>query len=176
MTRDFYIDGNNLLYAMRASAPVANVGRETMVRLIEKWVAGSGLDLLVTLVFDGPSPRGAMARQISSELLTVEFSAPRTADDLLIDAIHVCRDPGATAVVTADRAILHEAGMKRCLRISPTQFIEELFREPVRESPAKTDASEKPTEVSASEARELLDLLGDAYDESDLDDFDTQGL
>ncbi len=182
MLRSYYIDGNNLLHAMRASAPIANVGRETMVRLIEKWVSGSelrvgsGSSCGVTLFFDGPKPRGAMASQMASPLLVVEFSAPRTADDLLIDAIHACRDPGTTAVVTADRAILHEAGIKRCQRISPTEFIEDLFREPAREDSAETPEPEKPSEVSAEEAKELSELLGEEYDGTDLDDFESLGL
>lgn len=174
MIRRLYIDGNNLLHAMRASAPVANVGRETMVRLIEKWVAESGP--VVTLVFDGPPPRGAMAAQIKSKTLSVQFSAPRTADDVLIDAIHACSDPAATGVVTADTAILHEAGARRCQRISPAAFIESLFRKPADEKPVETPRLEKPSAVSAKEAQELLDLVEEAYDESDLDDFDACGL
>ena len=37
MPRQVVIDGNNLLYAMREHAPIPNVGRETMVRIIERW-------------------------------------------------------------------------------------------------------------------------------------------
>lgn len=170
MPQRFYIDGNNLLHAMRAYAPVPNVGRETMVRLIEKWVARSGN--LVTLVFDGPTPRGAMAAQMASKALTVQFSARRTADDLLIDAIHACSDPGATAVVTGDRAILHEAGVRRCQRISPTEFIETLFRKPADKGRVESPQPEKPSAVSAKEAQELLDLIDEAEGEGELTGLD----
>ena len=31
------IDGNNLLFAMYEHAPVPNIGRETLVRTVERW-------------------------------------------------------------------------------------------------------------------------------------------
>ncbi|MEK7757780.1 MAG: NYN domain-containing protein, partial [Planctomycetota bacterium] len=118
------IDGNNLLHAMREHAPIAAVGRETMVRLIERWSRESGS--AVTLVFDGPAPRGGFSKQLSPTGLTVLFSAPATADDLIVVAIGDERDPTRLRVVTSDTAIRHAAGYRRCRCTDAVSFIGEL--------------------------------------------------
>ncbi len=92
MPRHVIIDGNNMLYAMHAHAPIPSVGRETMVKVIERW-ARRGTDE-VTLVFDGPEPIGGLSRQMASSRITVRFSAPKSADDIIVALIHRARDPG----------------------------------------------------------------------------------
>src|SRR3990170_305027 len=112
MTLRVLIDGNNLLHTMREHAPIAAVGRETMVRLIGRWSRRTGT--AVTLVFDGPAPKGALKKQLSPEGLSVRFSAPATADDLIVAAIHDAEDPTNLRVVTSDTAIRHAAVYRRC--------------------------------------------------------------
>src|SRR3990170_1885636 len=112
MAEHVIIDGNNLLHAMREHAPITAVGRETMVRLIERWSRGSGSS--VTLVFDGPPPRGGFNKQLSPDGLTVRFSAPATADDLIVAAIGDEKNPTRLRVVTSDTAIRHTAGYRKC--------------------------------------------------------------
>jgi len=41
MAAHILIDGNNLLHAMHQRAPIPQVGRETMVRVIERWARSS---------------------------------------------------------------------------------------------------------------------------------------
>src|SRR3989304_10235804 len=132
MPEHVIIDGNNLLPAMRGHAPIAAVGRETMVRLIERWSRRSGSS--VTLVFDGPTPRGGFREQLSPDGLTVLFSAPATADDLIVAAIGDEKDPTRLRVVTSDTAIRPAAGYRRCRCTDAVSFIGELFPE---QSPCK---------------------------------------
>jgi|GEM_PF-5702883 len=174
MPLTIYIDGNNLLHAMRASALVPNIGRETMVRRIEEWVTESNVN--VVIFFDGPKPRGAMGKQMDSQTLCVKFSAPRTADDLLIDAIRSCPDPSTTEVVTSDTAILHEAGIRRCVRTKAPSFIERLFSVRPETQPDSTTKAEKPCSVSQAEAQELLDLIEDAQKKGKVRDLDEMGF
>lgn len=152
------IDGNNLLHAMHAHAPLPAIGRETLVKVIERW-AGQGEDR-VTLVFDGPVPWGGLSKQMSSRRIAVRFSGPQTADDVIVDLIHRARDPASVRVVTGDTAIRHEARLRRCRHTDVVSFVRELFPQPDRKEPPKGRMSEKPEQISAAEAEEWLDTFG----------------
>ena len=160
------IDGNNLLYAMHACAPMPPVGRETLVRIVERW-AGPGDDE-VTLVFDGPIPPPGLAGQMSSDRITVRFSAPVTADDIIVDMIYQAGEgkddlcpPTAIRVVTSDNAIRHEAKGHRSQNTTAADFIDELLphgfepRPPgsVSQPTSPPTAAEKPGGLSAKEAK-----------------------
>ncbi len=170
MPRQVVIDGNNLLYAMREHAPIPNVGRETMVRIIERWAKTHEEE--VTLVFDGPKPDKGMAQQLSGAGLDVRFSAPRTADDVIVDLIHSTKDASALRVVSADTAIVYEASARRCRHTAPIAFIAELFppERAASHPAAKADPPQvdKPDQVTSDEAKEMLDL----FDEDDGPAFD----
>lgn len=157
------IDGNNLLYAMRAHAPIPSVGRETMVRVVERWARQGNDD--VTLVFDGAPPTGGLSKQMSSSRINVRFSAPRTADDVIVGIIQQAPLPVEVRVVTGDTAIQREARLRKCQSTDAVGFVCELFpsdNEPQRSGPTP---SEKPHEVTDDEAREWLDLFGIDDDE-----------
>ena len=174
MTGHTLIDGNNLLHAMHAHAPIPNVGRETLVRIVERW-ANRG-DWRITLVFDGPSPQPAMARQMSSKRMDVLFAAPRSADDVIIEKLQHARYPLTVSVVTDDGAIAHEARRRRAAHIGCVAFIEALF------SPDPTDGHddmrgarsdvppgpEKPESVSKEEVDRWVEFFDD--DPSPLDE------
>ncbi len=131
MTEHLIIDGNNLLHAMHAHAPIPNVGRETLVRLIERWATPRSER--VTLVFDGPVPRGGLARQMRSKRMAVRFSAPLTADDVIVELVKTAVYPTALRIVTGDNAIRLEASYRRCVCTGDAEFVRELF--------ARTDKS-----------------------------------
>ena len=157
MSRHIIIDGNNLLYAMHAHAPIPNVGREAMLRIIERWCVQ--IEDAVTLVFDGPQPQGGLARQLKSSRIHVRFSAPRTADDLIVDLIRSAPDPGRVRVVTSDGAIIHEARQARCVDTSTADFVSELF--PALPRPeASAQAPEKPKITDEHEVDEFLRMMG----------------
>ncbi|MGB2987182.1 MAG: NYN domain-containing protein [Phycisphaerae bacterium] len=168
MAQHVIIDGNNLLYAMHAHAPLPQVGRETLVKVIERW-AGQGDDD-VTLVFDGPVPREGLARQMTSSRITVRFSAPVTADDVIVSLVHRTKDPGTVRVVSSDTAIRREAKYRRCLTTDVVTFVAELFPGPGESKPAPPGSVEKPENVSPEETREWLELFG--FEDSDDEPFE----
>jgi predicted RNA-binding protein with PIN domain len=159
MPTHIIIDGNNLLFAMHEHAPIPAVGRETLVRVIEQW-AEKGDDK-VTLVFDGPVPDTGMARQMDSPRIIVKFSAPLTADDVIIKMVRETKDPGNTRIVSSDTAIATEAKYRRCAWSDSPAFVQELFGEPG--PPADTSAAatpEKPQAPSPEETNEWLKTFG----------------
>lgn len=161
MSQHVIIDGNNLLHAMPAHAPLPAVGRETLVRVVERWAARSEGDVAsVTLVFDGPRPQSGMARQMSSDRVSVRFSAPITADDVIVELIQKAFRPDELRVVTSDSAIRHEARLRRCRCTDAAAFARELFATPAPSSPGVDPSAEKPSTVSESEVREWLDAFG----------------
>lgn len=147
MTRRCIIDGNNLLHTVRAYSPVPAGGREALVRRIHQWSTRDGYS--TTVVFDGTPPTRGLKRQLAPQGLDVRFSAPRTADDLIVELIHAVPNPGQVLVVTDDKAILYEARLRGCASMANLTFIEKLFPPPSR-SPSAPPASpsEKPTDVS----------------------------
>lgn len=161
MSGHVIIDGNNLLHSMYAHAPVATVGRETMVRIIERWANRHGDD--VTLVFDGPPPRGAMLTQMSSRRISVRFSAPQTADDIIIAMVKRTPHPDVVCVVTDDTAIKYEAKLKHCRHTGTVAFIDEVFRPPGTDPPASPTitSEEKPQEQTAEDIDRWTALFDD---------------
>jgi len=158
MPQHVIIDGNNLLHAMREHAPVPMVGRETMVRIVERW-ARRGHER-VTLILDGHPPREGLSAQMTGAHITVRFSAPATADDLIVEMILRAANPDDLRIISGDTAIVHEASRRRCASTRPVDFIGELFP-PADPKAVPTPRVEKPDAVSPEEARELLDLLGE---------------
>lgn len=151
------IDGNNLLHAMHDHAPVAHVGRETLVRVVERWAHKT--EDRVTLVFDGSMPREGLARQMMSSRITVEFSGPVTADDVIIQMVHRAGKPGTIRVVTADTAIRHEAKRRRCKHTHSAAFVGELYPNQERAQRPVAAPDEKPPDPSPDETQEWLDMF-----------------
>lgn len=168
------IDGNNLLHAMRAHAPVPLVGRETMVKVIERWARQA--EDKVTLCLDGHPPQGPMAKQFTSSRIDVRFSERLSADDLIVAVIKRSTDPSRLRLVSADTALTYEARSRGCAVTNPLEFIGELYPSKragaVGASPgggedARRRTGEKPSEVSTEEAKELEDMISGLADELD---------
>lgn len=162
MSNTVIIDGNNLLHAMHQHAPIPQLGRETLVRLLDRW-ARRGNDE-VTLVFDGARPPGGLGRQFSSNRIDVRFSAPETADDVIIRLVERVRYADLVRVVTSDTAIRHATVYRRCKCTDTRTFILEICgpsggRDHRADELAST--TEKPTNVSREEMQEWLDLFND---------------
>lgn len=171
MPEQVIIDGNNLLHAMHAHAPLPTIGRETLVKVVERWAGQSDND--VTLVFDGPTPREGLAKQMTSRRITVRFSAPMTADDIIVAMIQRAKDPGRVRVVTGDTAIRREVRYRRCLHTDVVSFITELFPGKGETRPPQRSAAEKQDKVSPQETREWLDMFG--YEDDESEPFDGYG-
>lgn len=125
MVEQILIDGNNLLHAMHAHAPLPAVGRETMVRVVDRWARGENVRVLI--VYDGPTPPDGLARQMSTSRVDVRFSAPDSADDVIADLLRKVRRPAAVRVVSSDTAVRREASRRRCGQTDCVHFIAELF-------------------------------------------------
>jgi len=171
MPRHVIIDGNNLLYAMHAHAPIPSVGRETMVKVIERW-ARRGQDE-VTLVFDGPPPIGGLTKQMASSRIAVRFSAPKSADDIIVSLIHRAKDPGSVRAVSSDTAIRHEAHLRRSVCTDSVAFIAELFSNAAPPpEPGESAADDKPTVGIPTDTDAWLDEFGIDIDDEPFDGFD----
>ncbi len=158
MTAEVLIDGNNLLHAVREEGPGPAVGRDTLLRMVERWARTR--EVRVSLVFDGPSPGGAMLRSLSPDRVRVFFSAPATADDLLVEMIRAAKDPGRVRVVTSDKAIRHEAGIRRCGVCDSPAFVAELFPPPSSTPDKPQPPAEKPTASAEGESDHWKQTFG----------------
>ncbi|MCH9034081.1 MAG: NYN domain-containing protein [Planctomycetes bacterium] len=163
MPEHVIIDGNNLLHSMYEHAPIPHIGRESMVRLIRDWA--SRVPHTVTLVFDGPMPIGGLAKQMQPVGIRVLFSAPETADDIIVRMVRAAPDPGQLHVVSSDTAIRYEARLRRCKHSDSATFIATLFPPTADHSETQAEQPEKPDVVSPQEANEWLDVFGDHDDE-----------
>jgi hypothetical protein len=154
------IDGNNLLFAMRAISSRPMIGRETLVRVIERWADGGKEE--VTVVLDGPKPFGGVGDQLGSPVIRVMFSGVRTADDVIIDLILSSPGPG-TGVVTSDKALGHLARSHRCIHITAGTFAEQLEtdgRGPAKKKSNTIPSPEKPQTLSSEESKNWLEAFG----------------
>ncbi len=164
MPRLVLIDGNNLMHSMHVHAPIPHVGQETLVKIVERW-ARDGNDA-VTIVFDGRPARRELERQLASKRIEVRFSAPATADDVIIAMIQRERDPAALAVVTDDTAIRHEARRRGCDHLNTIPFIAELFPSaPRSERSQPANIADKPEAVSNEEKKHWVDVFDDGIDD-----------
>ncbi len=170
MAKHIIIDGNNLMHAMHAHAPGPHTGRETLVRLLERWARTH--DHNVTVAFDGSVPRGAIAKQMKSPRLTICFSGSETADDVIIRMVHQSKIPASIRVVTTDSVIRHEAKYRRCACTRSEDFVAELCP-PAKAAPQSVATEqEKPASPSSAEAERWLDVFDVPPDPESLDGLD----
>jgi predicted RNA-binding protein with PIN domain len=156
------IDGNNVLHAAHAHAPCPAVGRETLVKIVERWAADREDE--VALVFDGPRPREGLARQMTSTRIDVRFSAPVTADDVIVEMIHRAKHPDLLRVVSSDSAIRHEAVFRRCQHVDAKTFVAELFPAETQSEVAEPVGPEKPEAPTPEETDAWIKLFGASGD------------
>lgn len=120
----YLIDGNNLLYALRNVADY-EAGRLGLCVLLKPLVARKER---VTIVFDGPDPPPGLLRQMYDQGVSVYFSGPYKADDLIIGFIREDSAPKRLTVVSTDREIRVEARKRRCIGRRSEEFVEFLAR------------------------------------------------
>ncbi len=166
MREQVIIDGNNLLYAMREHAPLPPLGRETLVKLIDRWARQANVQ--VTIVFDGPTPREGLAQQMATRRVNVRYSAPQTADDIIARLLKGVRDPGGVRVISSDTAVRSDALQRRCRHTDCVRFVSELCpprasRGSVPDSiaaPSRPQSpSEKPEDTASAETDDWLRWL-----------------
>ncbi|RME36892.1 MAG: hypothetical protein D6788_10655 [Planctomycetota bacterium] len=142
------IDGNNLLFAIRDHAAGSLPGRETLVRIVERWAEGA--TSRVTLVFDGAAPPPSMQAQMESTGVEVRFSGTETADDVIVRLVEEAPDPGRVRVISSDHAVGHAARYRRCKHATCKTFLAELFRSARRaeDDPAATARQDSAKETA----------------------------
>jgi len=92
------LDGNNLLHRLPTSQRNRSAVRTQVLEITRHE------SMSVTLVFDGPPPAGAPARE-SLGRVTVVYSGTRTADDLIVGMIPSGSEAKQFSVVTDDRGL-----------------------------------------------------------------------
>jgi hypothetical protein len=111
------VDGSNLLGAMRVDRHAEDAKRYLTGRLA---AFARQKRTKVTLFFDGPEP-GSFARSLGA--VTVVFSGPRPADDLIVDR---ARQGRGWSVVTDDRQIAAKVAGRHVEIVPATRFVIEL--------------------------------------------------
>ncbi len=163
------IDGNNLLFAMHAHAPMPAVGRETLVRVVDRWAKQAGVH--VTVVFDGPTPSAGLVRQMASSRVEVRFSAPETADDIIARLIKSMRNSSPPVrVISSDTALRREATRRRLGHSESPAFVAELFaksRHPRREVPDSVDRRTNTSQAQGPDSNREKPDLGSPDDTKD---------
>jgi len=155
---------------MHEHAPVPTIGRETLVRIVERWARMGNDD--ITVIFDGPKPRGGMAIQLASPRIGVQFSAPQSADDIIVAQVKRTRNPGQMRVVSSDTAIQYEAKLRRCQTTDCISFIHELYP-PQQNKGSSSTKNAKPSKPLSQNADEWLDYFGiDKGKEEPFDGYD----
>lgn len=156
------IDGNNLMYAFRSHGPGPHANRLDVIRAVEQWsqrVRGKA-----HIVFDGPSPHRATGKLMRSQIVTMQFSGLRTADDLIVDQMYNAPTPADLIIVSNDNAILHEARRRGCTLITSIAFVDVLLGDHQRHRPAQQAPAppppEKPDNVTEQELQSWLEAFG----------------
>ena len=166
------IDGNNLLHTVRALGPPGGVGREALIRVIERWAQRTKTEVI--LVYDGHKPRGSAGRRLSSSVISVRFSKHSIADDVVVDLLEQADDPGRTTAVSDDNLVRVNAERLRCAWRKNADFVAELYppaggtAKPAKPAPPERPIPEKPQSVSPEERDAWLA----AFDEADEDELD----
>jgi len=93
------VDGNNLLYRLAAADRNRAAVRKQVLDATRHEVVS------VTVVFDGPPPAGAPARE-SLGRVTVLYAGTRTADDVIVAMIPSGASAAQWSVVTNDRGLV----------------------------------------------------------------------
>jgi uncharacterized protein len=113
------IDGNNLLYAAYEDQPERPIARSALCERLARWQTRTGE--AVTIIFDGPPPRGELAEQVAAGI-EVHYSGGRKADELLAEAIAAHSAPRRLLVVSTDREVARSASRRKALALRSADF------------------------------------------------------
>ncbi|HEX8618490.1 MAG TPA: NYN domain-containing protein [Thermoanaerobaculia bacterium] len=113
----FLIDGSNVLGAMRVDRH-GDESKRGLVRLLASFARAK--KTRVTCIFDGPEPP-SFGRHLGG--VTVVFSGPRSADDLIIERAAQGR---GWNVVTSDRALAARVQRRQVSVVAPLDLIRDM--------------------------------------------------
>jgi len=127
---------------MNDAGLIRGATRAALLRALEPWAAK--IDHDITLVFDGPPPLEGFRKPVSSDRINVLFSAPHTADDIIVRLIHDAKHPERLRIVSSDKAIAYEARRRRSRDVACAEFMDELAPQPGIEAECTPPLPEKP--------------------------------
>lgn len=155
------IDGNNLLHAAReAEALSLFMGRSMLCTTIGRWAQRR--EARVHVVFDGPAPPAALARQIGGPSIEVTYSgAGISADTVVIELVENDSAAGRLLVVSSDRAIRRVAKRRRAQAVRAEDFWAMLKRDLARPPDARNpEPEEKDVGLGPEATQAWLDEFG----------------
>lgn len=113
----FLIDGSNVLGAMRVDRQ-SDESKRALVRLLASFARAKRTKVIC--VFDGAEPP-SFARHLGA--VSVVFSAPRTADEVIVERASHGR---GWSVVTSDRGLAARVQRRQVEIVAPATFIREI--------------------------------------------------
>ena len=136
------IDGNNLLFAALENDPERPPSRSTLCRLLGQWARRTGEK--VAIVFDGPAPPPALARQTGNPDVAVSYSGGGvSADDVLTRAINAHSAPRLVLVVSSDREVARVARRRKAKTVRSDTFWTTVLRDLTRPQRQSLEPPEK---------------------------------
>ena len=165
------IDGNNLIHALARVGP--DLGRGSLSKLLaalaEPGRPGPLAGERVCVVFDGAAPRGPMAEQMKYDRLEAVYSAPRTADELILERIAADTAPRRLTVVSSDRELRRAGRRRRCKLAGSEEFADALVSASAR--PARPAPDEPPEKrrgcLTPAETQAWMRELGLSEEDAD---------
>ncbi len=143
----YWFDGNNLIGKSAAAAKSDGAVRRAFLSTLSSLYRAGGGKFLV--YFDGDDPdRSSMPTGIS-----VRYSAPHSADDVMLQRLHEIRHPAEVIIVTNDRKLAARCRNEGAKAMTWSEFTEKMMSRSVM--PCKKSAQEKPVDVD-----EWIDYFG----------------
>jgi len=154
------IDGNNLLYAARAAEDERLlVGRAMLCDVLGRWAERRRQ--AVCVVFDGATPRAALARQIAHPAIQVLYSgAGKSADAVVVEMIKASSAPRRLTVVSSDRVIAQAARRRRATALSADAFWVMVRRDLARPLRRPSEPEEKEAGLNPDARQQWLREFG----------------
>ena len=119
-------------------------------------------DERVHIVFDGPAPHAALAKQIGNPAIKVTYSGAGTsADAVMVDIVETDSAARRLVVVSSDRAIIRVAKRRRARPVRSEVFWRMLKRDLARPAaPYNPEPEEKEGGLSPEVTEQWLDEFG----------------
>ncbi len=165
------IDGNNLLFAALEIDPERPPSRSTLCLLLGRWARRVGEK--VAIVFDGPAPNQALARQIGDPDVAVSYSGGGvSADDVLAHTINTHSAPRLVLMVSSDREVARVARRRKAKVARSDSFWAMVLRDLARPQPEAIEPPEKRRGLGSEATERWIRELGL---EDEPPDADTRG-
>lgn len=157
----YIIDGYNLLHALGLARTYGGKsGWERARSQLLDWLAdrhgASATNVIVALDAQNAWGRGVVVEKHRG--LNVMRKPSRSADDLIEDLINSDHAPSEIVVVSNDARVRRAAQVRGCQLLKCSEYVDSLLRTAQKQTSSEPTA-EKPTNIDAAEAAELLEAF-----------------